>query len=504
MTESGTRSSNSPAARASGRSPLPSGACDASKDPVPGGYREMWRMAAPLILSMASYTIMQFCDRVFLARYSSVTIQAALPAGILAHTLICFFQALAGYAGTFTAHYHGAKDPAQCVRATVQGLWLALASWPLILLLIPLGNWLMLLSAHAPAVYEAERTYFVILMAGGLMVPLNAAIGGYFMGIGQTKVNMVANALGCSLNIVLNYAMIFGHWGSPELGIAGAAYATIISGGVTCLVQLALFCREHAVRQQALTGGRGAAPAVWRPDPALLGRIVRFGTPSGLQLLMDIGSFALFIMLTGRLGELQLAASNIAFSINNLAFAPLLGFGLAASTVVSQHQGARNPEAAMRAGYTGLKLGLLYMCVIGATFVLFPRGYFSLFQPAHAAFTADELLTLGRTMLLLMTAWGLLDTVTIILSGALKGAGDTRFVMIYMVLGGWLVLVPGTLLLLRLGYGILGLWVWLAVYVCLLALGFGWRWRQGRWKTIRVIEPREGLAYIPPDTDEIR
>jgi MATE family multidrug resistance protein len=456
----------------------------------------MWHIAAPLILSMASYTVMQFCDRVFLSRYSSVTIQAALPAGILAHTLICFFQALAGYAGTFTAHYHGAKDPSQCVRSTVQGLWLALASWPLILLLMPLGNWLMLLSAHAPDVYAAEQSYFAILMAGGIMVPLNAAIGGYFMGIGQTKVNMVANALGCSLNIALNYVMIFGHWGCPELGISGAAYATIISGFVTCFIQLALFCRERHVRHIGLR-------SVLKPDLPLLARIVRFGTPSGLQLLMDIGAFALFIMLTGRMGEVSLAASNIAFSINNLAFAPLLGFGMAASTVVGHHQGARNPEAAMRAGYTGLKMGLLYMCVIGATFVLFPHGYFELFRPKNAAFTADELLKLGRTMLLLMTAWGLLDTVTIILSGALKGAGDTRFVMVYMILGGWLALVPGTLLLLHFGYGIIALWIWLAVYVCLLAIGFWWRWQKGAWKTIRVIEHPEGLDYIPPVTDEI-
>lgn len=457
----------------------------------------MWRIAAPLILSMASFTIMQFCDRVFLARYSSVSIQAALPAGILAHTLICFFQALAGYAGTFTAHYHGAKDPAQCVRATVQGVWLAVASWPLILLLIPLGVWFMKLSGHAPEVLAAERTYFLILMAGGIMVPLNAAIGGYFMGIGKTQINMVANALGCSLNIVLNYVMIFGHWGVPAMGIAGAAYATLISGFVTCLVQLGLFGREPAVRNHPLLA------KVWRPDLALLGRIVRFGAPSGLQLLMDIGAFALFIMLTGRMGEVALAASNIAFSINNLAFAPLLGFGLAASTVVGQHQGARNPEAAHRAGYTGLKMGLIYMCVIGATFLLFPKGYFELFRSRDAAFSTADLLVYGRTMLWLMTAWGLLDTITIILSGALKGAGDTRFVMVYMILGGWLVLVPGTLLLLHLGYGIIGLWVWLAIYVCVLALGFWWRWQKGFWKTIRVIEHREGLDYIPPVTDEI-
>ncbi len=464
--------------------------------PTPGGYREMARIAAPLILSMASYTIMQFCDRVFLSRFSSVAIQAALPAGILAHTFVCFFQALAGYAGTFTAHYHGAKDPAQCVRATAQGLWLALASWPLILLLIPLGQTVMRLSAHTPAVYEAERAYFLILMAGGVAVPVNAAVGGYFMGVGRTHVNLVANALGCSLNIALNYAMIFGRWGCPSLGIAGAAYATVISATVTGLIQLALFFRERPLRA---AGWRAAL----RPDAALLGRIVRFGTPSGLQLLMDIGSFAVFIMLTGRLGGLALAASNIAFSINNLAFAPLLGFGMAASTVVGQHQGARHPDAALRAGYTGLKMGLLYMCAIGATFVLFPRGYFELFRPSDGAFTVEELLSLGRTMLLLMTVWGLLDTVSIILSGALKGAGDTRFVMIYMILGGWLALVPGSVLLLRLGYGIIGLWVWLAAYVCVLAVGFWWRWHKGAWRSIRLIEHREGLDYIPPVTDEI-
>ena len=456
----------------------------------------MWRIAAPLILSMGSFTIMQFCDRVFLSRYSSVTIQAALPAGILAHTLICFFQALAGYAGTFTAHYHGAKVTQQCVRATVQGLWLALASWPLIVLLIPLGCWLMTLSGHAADVLAAEKTYFVILMAGGIMVPLNAAIGGYFIGVGRTQINMVANAFGCLLNIALNYVMIFGHWGSPEMGIAGAAYATLISGFATCLLQLVIFFREQPIRASGLA-------ALLKIDAALMTRIVRFGTPSGLQLLMDIGAFAVFIMLTGRLGEVSLAASNIAFSINNLAFAPLLGFGMAASTLVGQQQGARNPEAAERAGYTGLKMGLLYMCVIGATFVLFPKGYFELFRPKNATFSADELLSMGRTMLYLMTAWGLLDTVTIVFSGALKGAGDTRFVMLYMVVGSWVLLVPGTLLLLHLGYGIIGLWVWLALYISILAVGFWWRWRQGRWKTIRVIEHREGMEYVSSISEEI-
>ncbi len=456
----------------------------------------MWRIAAPLILSMGSFTIMQFCDRVFLSRYSSVTIQAALPAGALAHSFVCLFQALAGYAGTFAAQYHGAKHARGSVLSTIQGLWLALVSWPFILALIPLGCWLLTLGGHVPEVMAAEKTYFIVLMAGGVMVPLNAAVGGFFMGVGRTQVNMVANTVGCLTNIVLNYAMIFGHWGLPEMGIAGAAYATIISGFFTFFLQLSVFACEKIVRSMGY-------PTVLKVDFPLMRRIVHFGAPSGFQLLMDIGSFTLFIMLTGRLGELALASSNIAFSINNLAFAPLLGFGMAAATVVGQHQGGHRPEAAERAAYTAMKMAWIYMAVIGLTFILMPKFYFALFRPKSAAFSAEELLTLGRSMLLLMAAWGMLDAVSIVFSGALKGAGDTRFVMIYMVLGGWLILIPGTVLLLHLGHGILTLWVWLAAYISVLAIGFWWRWRSGVWKQISVIDHREGMEYIPPVTDEL-
>ena len=452
-----------------------------------GGYREMAAIATPLILGMASYTVMQFCDRVFLSRFSNIAIQAALPAGILAHNLTCFFQSLAGFAGTFTAQYHGANRPREGVHAVIQGLWIALLSWPLILLQIPLGYWLMTISGHSPEVLAAEKCYFLILMAGGPMIALNAAVGGYFIGIGKTAVNCVANTAGCALNILLNYIMIFGRFGCPALGIAGAAYATLISGLFAVLIQFAMLLRHPVFR--TLLREEGAR--LWLLKPALMKRIITFGAPSGFQVVMDIGSFTVFILLTGRLGDLAMAASNIAFSVNNLAFAPLLGFGMATSTVVSQYMGARNPDAANRAGYTGLKLGMFYMFAIGLTFVLFPRNYFALFRPADAPFTPDELLKVGRIMLYLMAGWGLLDTLNIILSYALKGAGDTRFVMIYITLTGWLVLVPGSIILYRLGADIIQLWIWMAAFIGIVALGFLWRWRQGKWRTIQMID------YIP-------
>lgn len=457
----------------------------------PGGYAEMWRIAAPLILSMGSYTIMQFCDRIFLARYSSTAIQAALPAGILAHTLVCFFQSLCSYSGTFTAHYYGAGKGRRCVDSTVQGLWLAMASWPLILLLIPPGLWLMELSAHSAEVLRDEKPYFIILMAGGFLVPLNAALGGYFTGLGRTKINMIANFFGCSLNVLLNYIFIFGRMGLPEMGIRGAAYATLISAAACCLLQWVVFAGSREVRA---IGAR----RLLRPDAALMRRILRFGSPSGLHLLMEVGSFSLFIMLTGRLGELSLAASNIGFSINNLAFSPLMGFGVAASTLVAQHKGAGNTEAARRAGWTAVRMALIYMAAIGSTFVALPRMYFELFTPPDAAFTPAQLLETGRILMIIMTSWGLFDAVAIVLGDALKGAGDTRFTMIFLSLSGWLLLVPGAVLLLWQGRSIVELWLWLGFYIVFIMAGITWRWCADRWKNIEVIEP-EPVLPIPDE-----
>ncbi|MDD2600015.1 MAG: MATE family efflux transporter [Kiritimatiellae bacterium] len=465
------------------------------KNLTPGGYAEMWRIAGPLIMSMGSYTIMQFCDRVFLSRYSSVSIQAALPAGILAHTLICFFQSLCGYSSTFTAQYYGAGDFKRCVESTFQGLWLALASWPFILLLIPLGLWLLGLTAHSEAVLAAEKPYFTILMVGGFVLPLNAVLGGYFMGVGRTRINLLANVIGCSLNVLLNYIFIFGKWGVPEMGIHGAAYATVISAVLTAVIQWVVFVNTRAVKQYKLRELLGV-------NLPLMGRIVHFGSQSGLHLLMEIGSFSVFIMLTGKLGALALTASNIAFSINNLAFSPLLGFGLAASTLVAQHKGAGNQSAAARSGMTATKMALIYMLVVGATFLLLPRFYFELFNPKDAAFSPQELLSVGRVMLVIMTFWGLFDVVTIVLGDALKGAGDTRFVLLFLSLSGWVLMIPGAVLLLYYDRGIIALWTWLAAYILLAAIGTAWRWHSGRWKRIQVIESRI-VKPLLPITDEV-
>lgn len=461
------------------------------RPPSPGGYRELWRLAYPLVLSTAGMTINQFVDRILLGRHSLVNIQAALPAGIMAFTLIAGFMALCGYVNTFVAQHHGAGQPRECARMTAQGVFLALLSWPVMLALIPLGEWLLRLSNHPPAVLEAELAYFRPLLWGSVAVPLGHAIGSFYTGRGDNLRNMLAMLAGNAVNIVLDYAWIFGRWGFPEWGIAGAAWATVIGGFVPPLLLFLHYFGSARIRR--LYDTVGTFSFQWLETR----RLLRFGLPAALHFILDIGGFTFFVLLLGRLGGLELAASNIAFSINHLSFMPLVGLGVAVSTLVGQYQGRGDSATAEKAGWRGMIMGWAYAFATGLLFVLVPGPLFRIFAEKGNPASVAPLLPLARPLMIGVAAWGLLDACNIILSSALKGAGDTRFVMAWSMAVCWGFWITGELvILLFLKAGLMASWVWLVLYVCILGLGFLWRFRSGRWKTIEVIDRQ--IPPLPP------
>jgi len=456
----------------------------------PGGYREVWRIAAPIIVTMASFTLMQFFDRVFLARHGSVSLRAALPAGIMAFTLTSFFQMLAGYAGTFVAQYHGAGHKKECGKATAQGIWLSLFTWPIGLALIPVGIWFLAVAGHPPEVFEAEKIYLAILMVSCGFWSLTHAISGFFSGRGDTRTPMRASLVANLINIVLDYALIFGKWGFPAWGIAGAAVATVISSAIQAGILLFQYFRPRFRREYGTWSGI-------RFDWRLMKPLLRFGTPSALQTLQDVGAFTFFVVLLGRMPAADMAASNIAFSINMVAFMPLMGMGIAASILVGQYQGARNSKTAERAGFTALKMSWIYMAVVALSFIFFTKPYFSLFTGTGPDMVPlEEVLEQGRMLMVLLSLWGALDAINLVLGGALKGAGDTRFVLICTSLATWLIWIPGeAALILWLDAGLIAAWLWMTMFVLLLSVGFWFRFRSGRWKTIEMIE------VSPPTAD---
>ena len=449
---------------------------------APGGYREFLGIAMPLILSTASWSIQHFVDRVFLPWHSTEALAAALPAGIANFTFISLFMGTAQYANTFVAQYTGAHRPDRVGPAIWQGTYLALLSGVLALVPAHFSEDLFELIGHDPSIRQQEATYFRILCYGTGPQVLATAISCFFSGRGETWIVLAVNVVAIATNIALDYALIFGHWGLPALGMAGAAWATNIGLLISALAFFALFLRKRYRDRFATLRG-------WRPDGELLRRLLRYGAPNGVNFMLDIMSFTLFLLIVGRLGAQQLAATNLAFNINSLAFMPLIGCGIAVSTMVGQRLGRDEPEAAEYCTWTGVHLALLYMGGMSLGYLLLPDLFLSPFgmRAQGADFIAAR--DLARSLLRVVAIYCVFDAFYMIFTAALKGAGDTRFVMWLSVAAGWAcMVVPAFVALTYFDAGIFVLWSFICLYIMLMGIVFYLRFRGGLWKSMRVIE----------------
>ncbi len=452
------------------------------KNVVPGSYRHVLRIALPMVLGNAAFTIMQFTDRMLLARHSSEAIEAALPSGVLTFTLVGFFAAVAGYSGTFVSQYHGAGDREGCARACVSGIIISLVCIPAFLLLIPAADWITRISGHRESLQALEHQYAFWMILAGCPTALHWTFGGYLSGRNRVVAGTVVSILSCAVNIVLDYILIFGKCGFPCMGLEGAAIATFVSQIVGLFfVAVPILTDPDSRNLPWLSYFR-------KPDWSLVRRVIRFGTPSGVQLFFDAGAFSLYIMLTGTLDELSLATSNIAFSINHLAISPLIGLGGAAAVLVGQFQGARDSANAMKAGDRCMHLGWCYMAAMAVLFVALPETLLSLFKSPDAPYTVAEMVSLGRRLLVLLAMWGMFDAMNAVYFGCLKGAGDTRFILLFITIMNWAFWIPVEYLVLRVfKWGLLPSWYVQVVFIILIAAGVYLRWKRGPWSRIDLL-----------------
>jgi len=464
------------------------------RSPPPGSWREILSLAYPLILSAGSLTVMHFVDRMFLSWYSQTAIAAATPAGITSFTIVCFFMGVSQYTTTIVAQYFGADDKARCSIATWQGIFFSLASYGAIVSCIPLGPPIFHWGGHPSEIVELEVRYYSILMWGGGLVPLQSALAGFFIGRGDTKTIMMASVIGNGVNGILDYGLIFGKWGLPEMGLPGAALATVLASIVPVAILTGLFLREK--------NDRLFATRRIRFDTPLFKKLLRYGIPAGLQFFLEISCFTLFVLIVGRLGEVELTVTNIVLTIDMLAFMPVIGISIATSTLVGQSMGRGEPDLAEKTTYSALLMAVAYMGLMAMIFVLFPDQLFSLFKTRGQG-TQDfaVILRYGRYLLILVAIYSLFDALGLAFSAGLKGAGDTRFVMWCSVIAGWTLFVPPVYLTVSVFHrGLILAWVWATLYIVLLGLVYFWRFRKGKWKTIDMIGKDRDPARVqsPP------
>ena len=450
---------------------------------IPNRYKKILRISLPLVMSMGATTVMEFTDRIFLGRYSLDALAASMPAGITSFLFTSFFIGTAGYVNVFIAQYIGANDNKSVGASLWQGIYFSIFGAVCMAFLALTAVKLFALIGHAPEIQKLEVIYFRILCYGTGAGILGTTLSCFYSGRGLTRNVMLVHIIGTLFNIPLDYAIINGVWGFPELGIQGAALATVMSWILIASIFIVLiFNKKH-----------NECYSVWDArqfNPKLFMRLMKFGIPGGVQFFLDILAFTFFILIVGRLGKQELAVTNLVMSINALSYMPMFGFSMGVSTLVGQAMGAGKPDSAVIAANSTAHIALIYVFGLILLFVFFPIPLIKLFLPTDMA-PADlkVIIDMGIILLRFVAAYLFFDSINMIYMGVLKGAGDSMFIMWSMSLASiFFLFIPVWIGVTNFGMGLYFSWTCITIYLFMLCLIIFTRFYKGKWKTIRILE----------------
>lgn len=450
-------------------------------DHEPGGYRELIALSAPLVLSSSFATVQIFIDRVFISRVGTEAAAAAMPAVAYFWTPFALLYFTVMYATVFVAQYAGAGRPRRIGPVVWQAGYFSVAAGLLFPLLTPLVDRVIAGTDHDPAVKALEAAYFSTLVYCALPMLLVATASGFFAGRGRSWTVLLINGVGSVANAGFAYLFIARQAHDPVRAMEGAGWAVTCGTWVAALFGLALLARPVYRAEFATLSG-------WRFDPELFARFLKFGLPNGLQWMIEGLAFTAFILIVGNMGAEVAAATTLALSLNMLTFLPVMGLGQGVEVLVGRRQGEKRPELSARTTWTGVKLAMGWMAVVAVLYCTVP-GWLAV--PFAAEMPADEwarVWPLVPVLLRFVAAYSLADGVNIIVAYALRGAGDTRFVVLVSIVLSWPLMVVPTYLVWRGGYGVEPAWGAATAYMAATAGVYIVRFLGGRWRTMTVIE----------------
>ncbi len=445
-------------------------------------WKNILKLAWPLIIANSFWNLQLTIDRVFLGQYSTEALGAAMAVMGIFWVPMALLQQTASYVMTFVAQYLGAKKEEMIGPAVWQSFYISVIGGVLFLGLIPLSDWLFGIVGHVESVKRLEIEYFDSLAYSALPTAIVAAISGFYSGLGQTRVVMGLNAVGLVGNVIFDYLLIFGNLGFPQMGIAGAGYATAIATWMSAIYGFYLiFQNKNEVIYKIKSGWK------WQLD--LIQRFLKFGLPSGLQWALEGLAFTVFLVIIGRMpnGAAGLAGSSIAVTIMMLSVLPTFGMAQAVSVLVGQHLGSKTPEQAHQDAISGLQVAVMYIATIGITFLLFPHFYLGWFHNPENAALWNEVSYIVPYLLMFVAVFTLFDSMNLIFSFTLKGAGDTRFVSLVALTVPWPIMVLPTWLMKDWDGAVFWSWGAASIFVITQSFIFLFRFLGGKWKTMSVI-----------------
>lgn len=451
-------------------------------------FKAVLAMSAPIVISTCSPMVMRVADFAFVATLGTEAQAAIVPAQMTLWCYIAFSMGLVTSINTFASQALGRGRLRDCGAYAWQSLYLSA-----FLGVGGLGLWFVfpaIFSAvdHEPPVQALEVLYTRISVWAILPTVASAALGAFFNGIHRPRVTMMGAVESNALNIFLNYALIFGAFGFPKLGFAGAAWGTVIAAAYLTL-------RLMATLWWGETRRTCATRETWRINGAKLRALCRVGLPQGLQWLSEVTVWAVFCtQLIGRFGTVELAATNVAWQYVRIGFMPIIGVGQAVTSMVGRAIGQNDPSRAMRYARLGALTAFAYVMVLSVLYCLKGGSLVGLFNGDATV------IRIGTKIMFCVAAFQVFDVLGQVYYHALRGAGDTKWPMVMMTVSHWLVVVGGgsVVVWLKPEWGSLGPWVVASLLISLTGILLWGRWRSQAWTRITLFAADNDAISKPP------
>lgn len=446
--------------------------------------RQLLVLAMPTVGAKLSHMALGFTDFVLVSWMGTEATAAISPATMFVFIVLCLGMGSVTSIQTFAAQALGRREPHRAAAYVWQsvyvGVFFLALTIPMNQLVRPLWTWV----DHPENVREMEIAYcHVALWCMGLSI-MCVGLESFFNGIQKPGISLVSVLVAIVFNAFGDYALIFGKFGMPAMGVAGAAVATVLSWGIRVLIMFSVFLAtktDHVYHTRRH----------WRFSATKLGEILRMGGPIGMQWFLDVASWFVFMsIIMGRFGTETLAASNIALQLTHISFMPAIGIGVAVSSLVGHAIGAKKHDLAFRHARAGIIVTMLYMGAVG---LLYWLGRFRLM----GLLASDPaVIAIGAGILLWVAVFQIFDALGINYISALRGAGDTKWPMMYVVFHCWVIFIGGGLLVAKLapGIGYHGPWMMCTLYIILLGLTLWVRWRRGEWQRIDLFKKKDEMA----------
>ena len=417
---------------------------------TPAHVRAIAVLGLPLIGGHLAQMAIGVTDTVMLGWYGVEALAAVTLASTFFFVLFICGSGFASAVMPMVASYHAAQDETSIRRATRMGLWLSFGFGLLALPLMVNAAPILRLMGQEEAVVTLGSDYLRVAGWGILPALFVMVLKSYLAALERTQVVLWITVLAAVCNALVNYALIFGNWGAPELGVTGAAIASL-STQVVSLVGVVLYVKivlpQHDLFRR-----------IWRADFDMLAQVFRLGWPISITLLSEVGLFAASAVMMGWLGTVPLAAHGVAVQLASITFMVHLGLSNAATVRAGNAYGRLDAPHLARGAWVVTVMSLVFSAVTVACFFLFPDFLIGIFiledEPAKV-----QILQIGVGILFMAGLFQLVDGTQVVALGVLRGVQDTRMPMIYAAISYWGIGVPMSHLL-GFTFGLEGIGVW--------------------------------------------